>query len=47
MKNIYEVLEISLVNFSEDIVTESAPGTFKGEEHIFGNPNSKIFGENE
>ena len=36
MKNVYEVLEISLVNFSEDIVTESIPGTFNGDEQVFG-----------
>ena len=36
MKNVYEVLEISLVTFSEDIITESIPGTFKGEEQEFG-----------
>ena len=36
MKNVYEVLEISLVTFSEDIITESIQGTFNGDEQVFG-----------
>ena len=36
MKNVYEVLEISLVTFSEDIITESVNGTFDGDEQLFG-----------
>ena len=36
MKNVYEVLEISLVTFGEDIITESIQGTFNGEEQVFG-----------
>lgn len=48
MKNVYEVLKISLVLFGEDIITESVTGNFNGEEHVFGSSNStKAFGENE
>ena len=36
MKNVQEVLEISLVTFSEDVITESIPGTFNGDEQVFG-----------
>ncbi len=39
MKNVYEVLEISVVTFGEDIITESIPGTFNGAQHGFDNPN--------
>ena len=40
MKNVYEVLEISIVSFDEDIITTSVvttvQGAFNGEEHTFG-----------
>ena len=39
MKNVYEVLEISVVTFGEDIITESIPGTVNGTQHGFDNPN--------
>ena len=38
MKNIYEVLKISIVSCDEDIITTSTTvteGTFNGEEHEF------------
>ena len=38
MKNVYEVLEISIVSFDEDIITNSTtivPGGFNGDEHEF------------
>ena len=40
MKNVYEVLNISIVSFDEDIITTSTgtvavQGTFDGEEHQF------------
>jgi hypothetical protein len=41
MKNVYEVLEISIVSFAEDIVTSSTVnGNFGGDPHGFTNPNS-------
>ena len=47
MKNLYEVLEISIVAFDEDIVTSSTVnGSFNGENHGFGNPNDRSFGTN-
>ena len=40
MKNVYEVLEISIVSFAEDIVTSSTvDGSFNGKDHGFDNPN--------
>ena len=38
MKNVYEVLEISVITFGEDIITESIPGNFDGEKHGFDKP---------
>ena len=38
MKNIYEVLKISIVSFDEDIITNSTTitsGAFNGDEHDF------------
>ena len=47
MKNVYEVLKISIVAFDEDIVTSSTVnGNFNGEEHEFGNPNDGSFETN-
>ena len=41
MKNVYEVLEISIVAFGEDIVTSSTVnGSFNGDPPSFGNPSN-------